>query len=137
MSKGLGSLQREILAHIADPMPRGQDFSLRDGVYDLRFVLRALQKLRGGRCISESLQAAFSRAVRSLVRRRFLKPLWLVPINCTEQDREWLDFRTEELSDGLYMIWSSRRVRFVQLTSRGTRWQAESTRPRVGRVDCW
>lgn len=95
MSKGLGSLQREILAHIADPMPDdwlkpadgspparrwvkagGREFSLKDGIYDLRFVYRKLRDKHSDRKVhwnksggrSDPFQAAFSRAARALLR---------------------------------------------------------------------
>jgi hypothetical protein len=126
-------LQREILEHLKTPLPPERG-SLREGetkayqhafipaenVYDLRHVLKVVSKIRrsGANWNEAAFQSAFSRAVRSLVARGVLKPLWLVPISgvcfAWQNDPRW---RTESLADGEYMVWSSRQVRFVQLTT--------------------
>src|SRR5689334_22312546 len=94
MSKGLGNLHRDIVAHLADPIMRdctwidkdetyaqGVFFVLADGAFDLSNVVRILAKSHNAydrRFVSPVFQASFSRAVRSLVKRRVLEKLWLV-----------------------------------------------------------
>jgi hypothetical protein len=92
------------------------------GVYDLRASMSYLVQrtgrershfARGGLTISNPFEAAFSRAVRGLVSRQYVTPLWLVPIEgwdrdyMREHDLEWLD-------DGAYFRWVSRQIRFVK-----------------------
>jgi hypothetical protein len=107
MSRGLGKLQRQILEHLEDPLPAyegtgmsearvyGADCILGDGIYDLRWVskrvwrklvnspatMRGRSGMDGDR--SRAYDAAFSRAVKGLVKRRILWPLDTVPLIVT------------------------------------------------------
>jgi hypothetical protein len=129
MSKGLGKLQREIISHLADPIPAtgwsregelragGVCFIPVPGVYDLRSVSHTMARQRGLKFVdwSPPLQAAFSRAVRSMVRRGILEKVELVPV---ERVTYWERHRrcsVHELSDGCFLDWSPRQVRFVRL----------------------
>jgi len=70
MSKGLGKLQRDILAHLDSP-----GTEVEEGVFDLRRVSRYVAgepeplHLANPFYRSESFTAAFSRAVHSLIQR--------------------------------------------------------------------
>lgn len=86
-------------------------------VYDLRcsarYVAQQTQSLLSGDTLPDAFSAAFSRAVRGLVARRYLMPLELVPLEgydptyMRERDLEWL-------ADGVYFRWDSRQIRFVK-----------------------
>jgi hypothetical protein len=99
-------------------------------VYDLRCTLAYWTTLgfdrhpggrRGQGSVSNPLEATFSRAVRSLVRRGRLEPLWLVPIDAVdplffrERDTTW-----GQEADGTrqqYFVCRSRtQIRFVRET---------------------
>lgn len=137
MSRGLGQLQRDILATIteakessvlyrgsttnkSDPLPyclpgwvvyRGVSFRLPESVYDLRASARHLANLRGavrsGGYIREAFQAAFSRAVAGLVSRRLLLPVDRIHASAVERDRHGV------ADDGVIPIDHRRTVRFV------------------------
>ena len=100
MSKGLGPLQREILATLPESAApdvwhrgmaldkgsdepwhcvRGLDVILADGIGDL-IVARSIIVGRLGGCDSAGFSASFSRAVRTLVTRGEITLLSLVPI---------------------------------------------------------
>ena len=158
MSRGLGIIQRGILATLADaraaaPSYPGSGTSrpglpaalqgtpaaegwiwvgksllhLAPGVYDLRGTL-AYWVARSGRrrCrwtaqgrLSNPLEATFSRAVRSLVRRGHLAPLWYVPFDAVdplffrERDVEWC--REDDGTRQQYIVWPpTKQVRFVE-----------------------
>jgi hypothetical protein len=135
MSKGLGKLQRDILTHLKDPLLEkvgttyagettayGTTFLLGADVYDLHNVAVILERLYGRSMFNRHiLQAAFSRAVRSLLRRGVLERVSLVPVakECFQwrRDPRW---RVEELSDGRYLLWRDRQARFVRLCSEDT-----------------
>jgi hypothetical protein len=97
---------------------------LAPSVYDLRASMAYLVQHTGrerqvysakseGTLVSNPFEAAFSRAVRGLVARQCVTPLWLVPLDgwdrdyMRERDLEWLD-------DGVYFQWGSRQIRFVK-----------------------
>jgi len=135
MSRGLGGLQREILKHLGDPIREGSvsnalqhyddetvvygmALTLGPGVHDLRHVSRVVARERDVRRFDKNkFQAAFSRAVRSLVCRGILEVLWLVPLDgsgvhfCWDRARRG---KVERLSDGEYLRWQSRQARFVR-----------------------
>jgi len=97
-------------------------------VYDLRGILaywlaksgvpRQHRTTQGH--VSNPLEATFSRAVRSLIRRGWLEPLSLVPIDavdrhfCRERDVTW-----GQEADGtrqLYFVWKTgKQARFVKV----------------------
>lgn len=100
---------------------------LAPGVYDLRATLAyLLQQSRARRTkwtaqgrVSNPLEAAFSRAVRTLVRREALEPLWFVPFDAVDP----LFFRDEDVEwcqepDGTrrqYLLWPThKQIRFVR-----------------------
>jgi hypothetical protein len=131
MSKGIGHLQREILTHLEDPISAktgqrddgevtvyGCGFVPANGVYDLRHVFKCLEVLHNRTDPDWNkavFQAAFSRAVRSLVRRGILEALWLIPIvRVCFYWRKDCRFQVECLNDGSYVRWHSRQVRFVR-----------------------
>jgi hypothetical protein len=64
MSRGLGKLQRAIL----EALPTTEIYA---GVYDLSALKRALAE--PGSCYTASFEAAFSRAVRTLMARGLLQ----------------------------------------------------------------
>lgn len=141
MSRGIGTLQRKILATLEEAKRdtwhypgsyreenwsnsptwrwdrpgwvtyRGARFRLADEVYDLRASLVYLAEREGGyshaRFVAPTFQAAFSRAVKGLCERGFLRVLTLVPV--AEYERG----RLESLADGEYMLLACRQRRFV------------------------
>src|SRR6266852_3839786 len=136
MSRGLGKLQRQILEHLEDPLPvysgngmsetkvYGADCILEDGVYDLRWVsFRVLRELNNKpdvtylgatleRCgkRSDAYKAAFSRAVKGLVKRRFLWPVVAVPVTVSYR------WRKDERVCGDQVWWNNgSQLRFVKL----------------------
>ena len=103
----------------------GSLLHLAPGLYDLRGTLAYLLERSGTprrtvhRRVSHALEAAFSRAVRSLVARGALEPVWFVPFDTVdsdffrEQDVEWcID------PDGTkrqYLLWPQhKQIRFVR-----------------------
>jgi hypothetical protein len=116
MSKGLGWLQRAILATL-EARPGGDMLTdccgtcawLADGTHDLRAVSR---EMAGSHCryATESWQASFSRAIAGLADRCALNVLWLVPLEAVEHEFAW---PSVELAGGLYLQWFSRQRRFV------------------------
>lgn len=151
MSRGLGKLQRQILEHLEDPLPAyegtgmsearvyGADCILGDGIYDLRWVskrvwrklvnspatMRGRSGMDGDR--SRAYDAAFSRAVKGLVKRRILWPLDTVPLIVTYRRRnnsriqveevEKSRFNSEPARNGELQQWECRQVRFVKFGS--------------------
>lgn len=145
MSRGLGKLQLEILATLDDAKWKQDSYSgsgmslvsgLRDvrwhhpgwitrgrwlariaeDVYDLRASCRFIMAQRGvrpGGNAAYALQAAFSRAVRGLVDRGVLIHLTLVPVADWEDELEGV----ERLSDGNYIHYRDKQVRFVKLAT--------------------
>jgi len=138
MSRGIGALQRRILetldeARAAMPTYRGAQFDLHvaelswigtgqtyirlpGDVYDLRCSAKYLAGRSGNLdfgSITKPFQASFSRAVRGLVQRHLLTPLWLVPVAEIQRwgtpDRDLMF-----LADGPYFQWNSRQIRFVK-----------------------
>lgn len=88
MSRGLGHLQREIMATLAarsggDELEdyRGYRAWIADGAHDLRAVTREMARRMGGSnrhgFINIAWQASFSRAVAGLVSRELIEILWL------------------------------------------------------------
>ena len=99
---------------------RKQAVRLAEGVYDLRcsaVYLKAQRELE--RCGSGSRSAwrserflpAFTRAVRSLLRRRLLRQLTLVPLLARDRFKPTPD--VHHLADGLYLDARDRQIRFV------------------------
>jgi hypothetical protein len=85
-------------------------------VYDLRCSAKYLARQSGAldrESTTMPFKASFSRAVRGLVQRQLLTPLWLVPVAEVQRwgfpDRDLL-----ELADGTYFRWESRQIRFVK-----------------------
>ena len=130
MSRGLGKLQQAILDSSSRlynqtkpfvslrPPPYGVRFKPADGVCDLRAVLRDLAKIHNAyshcRFIKATFQAAFSRAVRSLIRRGLLVRLGLIPV--AEIDRYSRAERFHRLADGCYLI-QEKQTRFCSESS--------------------
>jgi hypothetical protein len=131
MSRGLGKLQREILAGLEAQEPvtefgyHGHWFTPTiTGLYDLRalapVVAERLQK-RGG---DGPFSAAFSRAVRGLVRRGVLCVVTTVPIDSRDA-LTWRDKHHEGVfgnaGDGYVVeirgFQGTRLIRFVQRTA--------------------
>jgi len=109
MGRGVGNLQHEILTTLAEAketmvfyhgsarwrMPLNQDrpgwvsycsmdVLLAGGVYDLRASSAFLARRRGLRFVGESFSAAFSRAVRGLIRRGLIKAPQVVSVERVE-----------------------------------------------------
>lgn len=140
MSRGLGELQREVLAALPkskaecldyrgggsypdwDPLPfslpgwvyyRRSCVRLADDVYDMLAVGHLLKQSRRFR-LSDSTAAflaAYSRAVRTLLARGIIKPLTTVPIQAVDEDPNGL---VHELADGQYLMVSRDCKRFVR-----------------------
>jgi hypothetical protein len=97
-------------------------------VYDLRCTLAYWTQVGMPRrrwtapgCVSNPLEATFSRAVKSLMRRGCLEPLWLVPIDavdplfCRERDTTWC--QEEDGTRQQYFFCRLRtQIRFVRKT---------------------
>ena len=125
MSRGLGAMQRRILAALAarpggDRICNSADygFTLAAGIHDMRQVSQELARTHGGisHCgfVSGSWSASFTRALTSLVSQGYIEVLSLVPLADDE-----LGIATQ-LSDGLYLPYANRsQHRFVRLL-RGT-----------------
>jgi hypothetical protein len=144
MSKGLGKLQRAILdsldiaknsteyykgrGHLNMPFIKayGYNIVIADGVYDLRETIKYLAKKNQktfcrGAYVKEIYQVSFSRAVRTLVKRNLLKPLWLVPLKEVEEKivetyGNFYNMRVMKLKDRWYLIFRERQIRFVEKT---------------------
>jgi hypothetical protein len=138
MSRGLGKLQREILATL--PIAQGAvgeyrggywkwkgwvtsggcSLKLADGVYDLRAVLRVLAMARGEMetrglpYIRTGFRVSFNRAVASLIQRGELEVLKLVPVADWEPENCYGRRRIHHLADGLFFSACSER-RFVRV----------------------
>ena len=135
MSKGLGSMQRDILDHLADPIiyeelfpekpgeviASHHNFIPHDEVYDLRHVMRILAKLHMAyelkvqqTCIDNKFQASFSRAAKNLVRTGVLFQLSFIPV---KQLVDWgkNDLYCDPFYEGgsRFFRWPSKQLRFV------------------------
>ena len=105
---------------------------LASDVYDLRGTLAywmgktglPRQHWTAQGCLSNPTEATFSRAVRSLVRRGWLEPLALVPIDAVdplffrERDVTWSPepASTRQCTRQLYFCWKSgKQTRFVRV----------------------
>ena len=102
---------------------------LAPGIYDLRGTLAYWlllgvgthrQHWTGQGTLSNPREATFSRAVRSLVRRGHLEPLWFVSVDAVDplffrdRDVEWC--REEDGTRRQYFLWkTTRQVRFVSI----------------------
>jgi hypothetical protein len=132
MSKGLGWLQQEILNSLSQAKntesfytgkgfwgdgyvhAHGFDVVLDDQVYDLRETLKHLAKKHEkiyASYVRGSFQASFSRAVKSLLKRGYLKQLYIVPLKEARQQVD--DCTITLLSDGLHLVACDRQIRFV------------------------
>jgi hypothetical protein len=105
---------------------------LAPGIYDLRGTLAYLLQQAGaprqqwtaqGRS-SNPREVAFSRAVRALVRRAYLEPVWLVPLDavdplyCQEEAVPWC--REEDGTASQYLLWYGHtQIRFVRWKGKG------------------
>ena len=100
---------------------------LAPGVYDLRGTLAYLlqqsgtprQQWTAQDRLSNPREAAFSRAIRTLVRRTLLEPLWFVPFDVVDphffraQDVEWC--QDPDGTKRQYLLWpTQKQIRFVQ-----------------------
>lgn len=138
MSRGLGKLQRQILEHLEDPLPIAPESGvsettlysaeciLGNGVYDLRWVSKKVLRERtnaqdvtwlgltveryGER--TRAYDAAFSRAVKGLLKRRILWPVVSVPVSV-----QWRKRKNSHVTNDYEIQWWSRQVRFVKLGS--------------------
>jgi len=102
---------------------------LAPGIYDLRGTLAYWLTVGVGQrrqhwtaqdTLSNPLEATFSRAVRTLIRRGHLEPLWFVPVDAVDplfvrdQDVTWC--LEEDGTRRQYFLWkTTRQVRFVQV----------------------
>lgn len=134
MSKGIGPLQQEILDSLDVAMAKASQYRgsggapgwvchkelkvrLHPDIYDLRAVLHYLAekngKLTSSRKVKRAYQVSFSKAVRGLVRRGIIEPLWLVPV---------VDWAPESVSQlqkyyhKYYLRVSEKARRFVRLS---------------------
>jgi hypothetical protein len=146
MSRGPGKLQRQILDHLEDPLPVSDysgghretsvcsaDCILDDGVYDLRWVSRVIWREmvnspatllgRSGMdgCRSDAYSAAFSRAVKGLLKRRILYALPTVPLTVMYRWRN-----NSRIGDDVFRQWEGKTVRFVQYGSAHPKFQKKS-----------
>lgn len=147
MSRGLGHLQRDILATLdtakeaattatgpyrgyggeARSTPWrwnrpgwvrywGHCVQLASDVYDLaassKYLARQSRALGYAKETLPAFSAAFSRAVKGLVQRDRLTPLWLVPLLDVDEHAPQHD-RIEYQADGLYLLVMNRQCRFV------------------------
>lgn len=132
MSRGLGAMQREILASLveAKQLPlsyngarewkgetwirsRGVEAKLPANVYDLRASAKLLARRHGQRFLEGPFQASFSRAANGLVARGLLERVSIVPLaDWYPQDSKVV----QHLSDGAYLVYWSARLRFVVKT---------------------
>lgn len=137
MSRGLGKLQREIIATLEEAKQtmvsyhgsawypgvvpfcepgwvyyKGTIVQLREDVYDIRASFKFLASRHRERFHESVFQASFSRAVKGLVTRRILEVLnRQVPIINYGPDAQP---RVHFLSDGEFFdIWGIRQIRFV------------------------
>ena len=142
MGAGIGWLQRDILATLEEAKQaclkyRGSPYwenigeirpydkpgwvlckknvvRLSDGVYDLRACSHYLAQKHDGmdrQWISVPFQVSFSRAARGLVKRGLLNVLSVIPV--IEVDEDHCE-EVHHLADGMYLIVTSRQVRFVK-----------------------
>jgi len=127
MSRGLGELQRAILAHLrsrrgGDPLGhwdiRCANVVIADHWHDLRAVFLEMKSER------ELLSAAFSSATSGLLKRRLLRTATVIPIASSRRSAEgdrrrnrWND-RVIYLAEGAYLVLPTGREwkrRFVRL----------------------
>jgi hypothetical protein len=117
VSKGLGRLQREIIAAETPGAFEvdGLKFELRKDVIDLRRVVTLLAGKHNAytHCtfVRPSFQAAFSRAVKGLVRRGLIEKLTVVPV--AQIDRYYPE-AFERLSDGYHYLPPCQQTRYVR-----------------------
>jgi len=136
MSRGLGRLQRDILASLDTAKNQqhyyhgGNGDELHPGwlivqravvripgdVYDLRASARFLAREQGalGDVVKEivpAFRSAFSRAVGSLLRDGDLTAVSMLPVEACERDRQQT---VQLLADGDYIVLHSRQTRFVR-----------------------
>ena len=142
MSRGLGRVQVAVLDYLH--ARRGDDhigglgeplFILGPGIHDMRRVAEEMMSRKG---LSEPRsQAAFSRAVRTLVERGLLEPLSLVPVSFDKPNRRYSRF-VYELAQGAYFLppngkkWSRRFIRLPAARPASLGWR---TRSKHGVVD--
>ena len=123
MSKGIGHLQREIIAALA--ARHGGDILtdtcgrcawLADDVHDLRKVSREMAKTTTGltnyEYVTSSWSASFSRATAGLAQRHMIDVLWAVPLQAAESEFAW---PVAEVDGAIYMRWYSRQRRFIRV----------------------
>ena len=121
MSKGIGHLQRGILAALA-ARPGGDIIVdgcgrrawLAEGVHDLRAISRSMARAAGTldcEYATSVWTASFSRAVAGLAQRRMLDVLWRVPLYAVEPEFAW---PSAEFAGDIHLNWFSRQRRFVR-----------------------
>lgn len=145
MSRGLGKLQRSILASLNESrcedryrgidchdtrcvLFRGWTIRLAAGVFDMRAVQKCLARKAGkvycggGNYVRDSFQASFCRAMHGLVSRGYLQFPSLIPVI----EAERLTGSSESLhvlSDGLFVIAGTER-RFATLSKNAIMYSA-------------
>ncbi len=121
MSKGIGHLQRGILAALAarpgGDMVRdgcGRRAWLGVGVHDLRAISREMTRAAGTpdcEYATSVWTAGFSRAVAGLAQRHMIDVLWRVPLIAIEPEFQW---PSAEFAGDIHLNWYSRQRRFVR-----------------------
>lgn len=125
MSRGLGKLQRSILAALAargggdlvvDYL--GRTACLAEGVHDLRAVSREMAResgrMQAGIAVEARWQTHFSRSIVSLAERGEIEVLSVVP--CVHVDADF-PIPHANLVEGPRLLWNSRQRRFVRLVA--------------------
>jgi len=124
MSRGIGRMQQLIVGALSS-RPGGDafggswndDFVLAQGIHDLRQVSKELARTNGGiiycSFIEPKWEASFSRAIRSLQKRKMLEFPSLLPLQSVHRyaPRECV----YELSDGVFHVNRYRQRRFVRV----------------------
>ncbi len=128
MSRGLGRLQGEILAalHAHELLTefryQGHHFTpATAGLYDLREIAREVAQQLHRQDGDGAFSAAFSRAVRGLVRRGFLRALHDIPI-APQEVFSWKGDRKDCVAGNdvegyvveMQSFWGHPQIRFIQ-----------------------
>ncbi|HSW46263.1 MAG TPA: hypothetical protein VLM89_11905 [Phycisphaerae bacterium] len=117
MGRGLGTMQREVLA-VAQAMaatPREVEIGIRGyftlpvGIVCMRQVSQAVMRRHGERFIEGTVQASYARAVRSLLRRGLLERVGVVPV------ANHRDVAVHRLCDGDYLLPRGRRALYCKV----------------------
>jgi len=129
MSKGLGKMQHAILENLDAAQTHNRhpndvrwlwyspviELRLAEGIYDLRDTSRYLRRLwRVDYQTERRFQAAFSRAVRTLIHRKLLEPVTLIPIERVFTHYGAQAYFLHDLSEGTYWLRNRQQTRFVK-----------------------